>query len=93
MHRSVSNYKRSILTMKTDFDKMLGEVNYFHSNRGEALSREIQRHEKHLHQILAIHWWKKYKRDKIDVRKSNISSLINNSTENGNFQKKILAAK
>ena len=55
MHRSVSNYKRSILTMKTDFDKMFGEVNFFHSNRGEALSREIQRHEKHLHQILAIH--------------------------------------
>ena len=93
MRRSVSNHKRSILTMKTDFDKMHGEVNYFHSNRREALSREIERHEKHFHQILAIRRWKKYERDKIDGRKSNISSLINNSTENGNFQKKILAAK
>ena len=54
MRRSVSNHKRSILTMKTDFDKMLGEVNYFHSSRREALSREIERHEKHFHQILAI---------------------------------------
>ena len=30
-----------IIIMKTDFDKILGKVNYFHSNHGEALNREI----------------------------------------------------
>ena len=54
MQRIVSNYKRSILTMKTDFDKILGKVNYFHSNDLEALNREIENYEKRLHQILSI---------------------------------------
>ena len=39
MQRTVSNYKCSILTMKTDIDKILGKVNYFHSNHRKALNR------------------------------------------------------
>ena len=54
MQRTVSSYKRSILTMKTDIDKILGKVNYFHSNHQEALNREIEKYEKPLHQILDI---------------------------------------
>ena len=46
IRRTVSNHKRSTLTLKIDFDKILGKVNYFHSNRREALSREIEKHEK-----------------------------------------------
>ena len=40
--------------MKTDFDNILGNIDYFHCNRREALSREIEKHEKSLHKILAI---------------------------------------
>ena len=40
--------------MKTDFDKILGKVNYFHSNHGKALNRETEKYEKRLHQTLAI---------------------------------------
>ena len=40
--------------MKTDFVKILGKVNYFHSNHREALKIEIEKYEKRLHQILAI---------------------------------------
>ena len=36
MQRDVSNYKLSKLTVKTDFDKIIGKVNCFHSNRREA---------------------------------------------------------
>ena len=32
MQRTVNNYKRSILTMKTDFDKILAKINCFHSS-------------------------------------------------------------
>ena len=91
MQRTVSNYKRSILTMKADIDKILGKVNYFHANHREALNREIKNYEKRLHQILAIRRQKKYERerererDHIDVRESNTPSLLNSSTENGNF--------
>ena len=46
---TVSNSKRSILTMKTDFDKILGKVNYFHSSDWEPLIREIEKYEKRLH--------------------------------------------
>ena len=40
--------------MKTDFDNNLGNINYFNYNRREILSREIEKHEKNLHKILAI---------------------------------------
>ena len=60
MQRTVSNYKRSILTMKTDIDKILGKANYFHSNNWEALNREIEKYKKRLHQFLAIRPQKKY---------------------------------
>ena len=93
MQRTVSIYKRSILTMKTDFDKILGKVNYFHSNHREALKREIEKYEKRLHQILAIRRQKKYERDNIDVRESNTPSLLNNSTENGSFRKENISSK
>ena len=63
MRRTVSNYKRSILTMKADIDKILGKVNYFHANHREALNREIKKYEKRLHQILAIRRQKKYERE------------------------------
>ena len=52
--KTVSNYKRSILTMKTDFDKILCEINHFHSNDQEALSKKNENYVKLLHQILAI---------------------------------------
>ena len=56
-----------MLTMKTDFHKILGKVKCFHSNLWEALNREIEKNEKLLDQILTICWQQKYKRD-IDVR-------------------------
>ena len=40
--------------MKTEFDKILAKVNYFHFNHQEALIREIEKYEKLLLQILAI---------------------------------------
>ena len=33
MQRTVSNYKRSISAMNTDFDKILAKIDCFHSNR------------------------------------------------------------
>ena len=44
MQRTVSNYKRSILLMKKDFNKIRDKVNYFHSNHLEALNREIEKY-------------------------------------------------
>ena len=38
MQRTVNNYKRSILTIKTDFDKLLAKINCFHFNRGGAFN-------------------------------------------------------
>ena len=61
MQRTVSSYKCSVLTMEAAIDKILGKVNYFHSNHWEALNREIKKHEKRLHEILAIR--QKYERD------------------------------
>ena len=40
--------------MKTDFDKILGKIIYFHSNHREALNRETEKHEKRLHRIISI---------------------------------------
>ena len=40
--------------MKTEFDKILAKVNYFHFNHQEALIREIEKYEKLLLQILVI---------------------------------------
>ena len=74
IQRTVSNYKRSILTMKREFDKILGKVNYFHSNHQEAVNREIEKYEERLHQILVIRRQKKYERDHVDVRESNTPS-------------------
>ena len=87
MQRTVSNYKCSILTMKTDIDKILGKVNYFHSNHRKALNRGIEKQEKRLYQILAIFLQKKYKSDHVDVKESSTPSLRNSSTENGDFRK------
>ena len=44
MQRTVSNYKRSILLMKKDFNKIRDKVNYFHSNHLETLNREIEKY-------------------------------------------------
>ena len=79
--------------MKTDFDKILGKIIYFHSNHREALNREIEKHEKRLHQMLSICSQKKYQRDDIDVRESNKPSLLNNSTENENSRKENISSK
>ena len=76
--------------MKTDFSKILVKVNY--SNCQEALNKEIEKYEKRFHQILTICRQKKNERDHIDTRESNTPSLLNSSTKNGNFKKKILAA-
>ena len=46
MQRTVGNYKRSVLLMKINFDKICEKVNYFHSNYLEALNREIEKNEK-----------------------------------------------
>ena len=73
--------------MKPDFDKIFAKVNLFHSYRQEALNRDIEKHKNVLHQILAINRWKKYERNKIDVRESNTGLLLNNSIEKGNFRK------
>ena len=79
--------------MKTDFDKIRDKVNYFHSNHLEALNREIERYEKRLHQILTTRRQKKDERDNIDVSESNTPSLLNSSTENGNFRKENISNK
>ena len=89
MQRTVSNYKRSVLLMKIDFDKICEKVNYFHSNYLKALNREIEKKMRNV----AARQQKKGERDNIDVRPSNTPSLINRSTENENFRKKILATK
>ena len=85
MQRTAGNYKRSILTNKTDFDKIFGEINFFHSSRREALMKELEKHEKHLHQILAFHQPKKYDNDNTNAMESNMPSLFNNFTENDNL--------
>ena len=55
IHRTASNYKSSILALKADFDKTLGKVNYFHSSRREALSREREQYEKvHIKSLLFV---------------------------------------
>ena len=79
--------------MKTNFDKILAKVNYFHFNHQEPLIREIEKYEKLLLQILVIRRSKKYQRDNIDVRQSNTPSLLNSSTENGTFQKENISRK
>ena len=93
MQRTVSNYKRSILTMQTDFYKSFGKVNYFPSNNWEHLNREIEKYEKCLHQILATCWQKKYERGNTDAGESNTPTLLDNSTENQNFQKENISSK
>ena len=51
----------------------------------QCKNREIEKHAKSLHKILASRRQKKYERDNIDVRENNMLSLLKNSTENGNF--------
>ena len=94
MQRTVSNYKRSILTMKADIDKILGKVNYFHANHREALNREIKKYEKRLHQILAIRRQKKYEREIILMLEKVIHHhYLIAPLKMEIFEKKILVAK
>ena len=65
---TINNYERSILTMKTDFDKGLAKINYFHSNHREALIREIEKYDECLHKLLVIRPQNKNERDNIDVK-------------------------
>ena len=83
----------SILTMKTNIDKIIGKANHFHLNQSEALNREIEKYEKSLRQILAIRRQNKYERDNIDIRDSNTPSLLNSSTENRNFRIENISSK
>ena len=54
--------------MKTDFDKGLAKINYFHSNHREALIREIEKYDERLHKLLVIRPQNKNERDNIDVK-------------------------
>ena len=81
MQKTVSNYKRSLLTIKTNFDKILGKVNHFHSNHREALNKEIlamcqQKNTKEIILMLERVIHHHYSNENGNLQKENISSKV-----------------
>ena len=93
MQRTVSSYKLSILTMKTDLDNILAKINYFHFNDRETLIKEIEKYQKSLHQILAIRRQKNTREIALILERAIHHRYLTAPLKTETFEKKILAAK